>query len=197
MGKSSTCSSATRTITRVCRGRTRSTRRATSRPPASAVSRTAGSMRWSHCLDLALDRPLVGVHARAMGIVEERNQPQVYFCMKCGGPGTCVLKQTGQRFCIKCAQSLPNSQAISRSRTRKHRRPGTIGHCWICGALDNVTKHHSKPMIAGHKKEGPVWLLCCPCHENLHRIFRNKTLRVLSIAEIRSALRETRFGIGT
>lgn len=126
-----------------------------------------------------------------MGPTEDRDQPQIYFCMKCGGPGTCVLKSTGQRFCVRCALTLKdNSPAKIKhlSPSRRKRVTNLKGQCAICYQWDNLTKHHSKPWIEGAKREGPIWRLCYPCHSDLHRVFRNKTLRTLSLEEARRAI---------
>lgn len=55
------------------------------------------------------------------------------------------------------------------------------GKCQICGNIDNLTKHHTKPSINGKKRKPHEYLmLCFDCHNALHRLLPNKKLNEMT-----------------
>jgi hypothetical protein len=69
------------------------------------------------------------------------------------------------------------------------RKPGNLaGDCAVCNKWGALGKHHSKPLVPGYRREGPVWLICSSCHEALHARFSNLKLREMTLDQARIEL---------
>lgn len=63
-----------------------------------------------------------------------------------------------------------------------------VGNCAICGNFGLLGSHHQKPKWWILKREGPVWLICAPCHNRIHERFTNQQLRAMGWDDTRAAL---------
>lgn len=57
-----------------------------------------------------------------MGPAEDKTTVQIHFCEFCGGPGICLVKATGRRFCMECLKNRTNILKDARRSPRPRKR---------------------------------------------------------------------------